>query len=94
MKANIRKANFGMLTEFMLAVAVISIVAILVYNVNEDAREDLTANGYGYNATIDADEAVSKVPSNLSLLGTAVIFGVVLYVIMRVVPNMGGRTSF
>jgi len=102
-----KKSNFGLLTEFMLAVAVVTIVAILVFNVNEDAREDLytlsatcnTTSGIytgcmGYQATLDSDTAVGKVPSNLGLLATAVVFGVILYVILRVVPNMGGQGSF
>ena len=89
-----KKSNFGLLTEFMLAVAVVTIVAILVFNVNEDARDDLTINSAGYNATLDSDTAVGKIPSNLGLLATAVVFGVILYVILRVVPNMGGRGSF
>jgi len=82
-----RKSNFGMLTEFMLAAAVVTIVAILIFNVNEDARDDLTADSHGYNATLSSDQAIAKVPSNLSLLGTAIVFGVILYVILRVIPS-------
>lgn len=89
-----RKSNFGMLTEFMLAAAVVTIVAILIFNVNEDARTDLTADSYGYNATLDSDQAVAKVPSNLSLLGTAIVFGVILYVILRVIPSRASGGGF
>lgn len=85
------RSNFNLLLEFILIVAVISIVSVLVFEVNEDARTDLTANSVGYNATIKADQAVAKVPDRLPLLGTAVIFGVVIYVIMRVIPfRIGG----
>jgi len=89
-----RKSNFGMLTEFMLAAAVVTIVAILIFNVNEDARDDLTADSFGYNATLDSDEAVAKVPSNLGLLGTAIVFGVILYVILRVIPSSASGQGF
>jgi len=89
-----RKSNFGMLTEFMLAAAVVTIIAILIFNVNSDARDDLTADSYGYNATLDSDEAIAKVPSNLSLLGTAVVFGVILYVILRVIPSQANGSGF
>ena len=102
-----RKSNFGMLTEFMLAAAVVTIVAILIFNVNEDARDDLyaltatcntTSEIYtgcpGYAATLDSDEAIAKVPSNLSLLGTAVVFGVILYVILRVIPSQANGGGF
>jgi len=84
-----KKSNFNMLIEFALIIAVISIVSILVFNINSDAREDLTVGSYGYNATQKSDEALYKIPSNLKLLATAVVFGVVLYVIMRVVPMAG-----
>ena len=47
--------------------------------------------GTAYNATLDSDEAVAKIPKSLKLLGTAVVFGAVLWVIMRVIPM--GRTN-
>jgi len=103
-----RKSNFGMLTEFMLAAAVVTIVAILIFNVNADAREDLyvlsatcnetsgilTGCSDGYTATISSDAAIAKVPSNLSLLGTAIVFGVILYVILRVIPTNANGSGF
>lgn len=85
------KRDMTMLYEFILLVAVIVIVSLLVFQVNEDARDDLTASGVAYNATLDADTAVAKIPKSLKLLGTAVVFGAVLWVIMRVIPmNRGG----
>jgi hypothetical protein len=86
------KQDMTMLYEFILLVAVIVIVSLLVFQVNEDARDDLTTNGTAYNATLDADLAVAKIPKSLKLLGTAVVFGAVLWVIMRVIP-MGGSTG-
>lgn len=86
------KQDMTMLYEFILLVAVIVIVSLLVFQVNEDARVDLTANSVGYNATLDADLAVAKIPKSLKLLGTAVVFGAVLWVILRVIP-MGRGSS-
>ena len=86
------KHDMTMLYEFILLVAVIVIVSLLVFQVNEDARADLTADGVAYNATLDADTAVAKIPKSLKLLGTAVVFGAVLWVIMRVIP-MGRSTG-
>jgi hypothetical protein len=92
---NTSKHDMTMLYEFILLVAVIVIVSLLVFQVNEDARDDLTANGTAYNATLDADTAVAKIPKSLKLLGTAVVFGAVLWVIMRVIPmNRGAGTTF
>ena len=84
-----KKRDMTMLYEFILLTAVIVIVSLLVFQVNEDARDDLTTNGVAYNATIDADLAVAKIPKSLKLLGTAVVFGAVLYVILRVIPMRG-----
>ena len=90
-----RKFDMTMLYEFIMLVAVISIVSLLVFQVNDDARDDLTANGVAYNATLDADTAVAKIPKSLKLLGTAVVFGAVLWVILRVVPmGKSGSASF
>jgi hypothetical protein len=50
-----------------------------------------TGCGIGYNATLDTDLAVAKIPKSLKLLGTAIVFGAVLWVILRVIPM--GRTG-
>jgi hypothetical protein len=83
------KRDMTMLYEFIMLVAVISIVSLLVFQVNTDARTDLTTNGVAYNATISADEAVAKIPKSLKLLATAVVFGAVLFVILKVIPMRG-----
>lgn len=91
MKAlSFKKKDMGLLYEFILLVAVISIVALLVFQVNEDARSDLTQDSVAYNATLSADEAVAKIPKSLKLLATAIVFGAVLWVIMRVIPMRTG----
>lgn len=89
-----KKLDMTMLYEFILLVAVIVIVSLLVFQVNEDARDDLTTDGVGYNATLDADKAVAKIPKSLKLLGTAVVFGAVLWVILRVIPMGQGSAGF
>lgn len=68
--------------SIMLAIAVIVIVSIMVFSINQDAREDLTAGGYGYNATADADVGVSKITDNLDLVGLGVAFGFVISIIL------------
>ena len=50
--------------------------------------------GTAYNATLDAETAVAKIPKSLKLLGTAVVFGAVLWVIMRVIPMGNTQSSF
>ena len=89
-----KKFDMTMLYEFILLVAVNVIVSLLVFQVNEDARDDLTADGTAYNATLDADEAVAKIPKSLKLLGTAVVFGAVLWVILRVIPMVRTTGGF
>ena len=83
------KRDMTMLYEFIMLVAVISIVSLLVFQVNSDSRADLTSGGVAYNATLSADEAVAKIPKSLKLLATAVVFGAVLWVILKVIPVRG-----
>lgn len=85
-----KKFDMTMLYEFIMLVAVISIVSLLVFQVNDDARDDLTTGSLSYNATISSDEAVAKIPKSLKLLATAVVFGAVLFVILRVIPMRTG----
>jgi hypothetical protein len=94
MKNTTKKFDMSMLYEFILLVAVITIVSLLVFQVNEDARDDLTVDSTSYNATLDSDTAVAKIPKSLKLLGTAVVFGAVLWVIMRVIPMGNSQGSF
>lgn len=84
------KSQMGTLVDFMLLLAVIAIVAVLVFTVNEDARADLTAGSAGYNATVEADQGVGKVTGNLTLIGTAVVFSVILFIILRILPRGAG----
>jgi len=110
-----KKFDMTMLYEFILLVAVIVIVAIMVFQITEDSREDILASqeltatcnnsynggtgdvysgcGTAYNATLDTDTAVAKIPKSLKLLGTAVVFGAVLWVILRVIPMGRGATG-
>jgi hypothetical protein len=88
-----QKFDMTMLYEFIMLVAVISIVSLLVFQVNDDARDDLTAGSLAYNGTISSDEAVAKIPKSLKLLATAVVFGAVLFVILRVIPMGRGSTA-
>ena len=170
-----KRFDMTMLYEFILLVAVISIAALLVFQVNDDARDDIieadrattavvnesvsipTATGVSlakstlrdvtcgtvscvngtaglviaagnytqtncliqnktntglyttwkcsysaeysadttrYNATISNDTAVAKIPQSLKLLATAIIFGAVLFVILRVIPMKPSGSSF
>lgn len=91
-----KKGAMGMLIEFVLLVAVIALVSVLVFQVTSDTRADLTSGTTAYNATIDADTAIAKIPKNLKILATAVVFAVIIYVIVRVIPmaNVGRGGSF
>lgn len=90
MKAKTRGA-MGLLISGALAMAVLTIIGILVFQLNEDARADLTNGGYGENATIEADKAEFKIFSNLDLVALALVFGVIIYIILKVLPvNVSG----
>jgi len=85
-----KRGQLNMLLEFILFIAVAVILSVLVFEVTDDSRDDLTENSTAWNATYDADEALAKIPKNLKLLATAVIFGAVLFVILRVIPRFTG----
>lgn len=90
-----QKGMLNLLVEVVLLIAVVVLVAVLVFQVTADTREDLVADSTGYNATLDADAAIAKIPKNLKILATAVVFAVIIYVIMRVIPMArpsGGST--
>jgi len=59
-------------------------------NVSVSYTYAYTPLSIAYNGTSDSDTAVAKIPKSLKLLATAIIFGAVLWVIMRVIP-MGKR---
>jgi len=80
------KASIEMMLQVALFIAVLTIVGILVFQLNSDARVDLTDGSYGENATIEADKAQFKLFSNLDLLALAVIFGAIIFVILKIVP--------
>jgi len=102
-----KKQDMTMLYEFIMLVAVVVIVALLVFNLNQDQRDDLgytetaTCNTtsaiytscQAYGSTMASDEAVAKIPKSLKLLATAVVFGAVLWVILKVIPASGTTST-
>lgn len=95
-----------MLMDVILLMAVITILGILAFTINSDQRTDYLdgthdvncnstgtegcSNLYGYNATLESDTGAFKIFSNLDLLGLAAAFGVVLFIILRVIPRTSG----
>lgn len=94
------------LVDVLLLIALIVIVGVLTFTFTADQRTtyrngaynvNCNSTGYegcgaiaGYNATVSSDAGAYKIFSNLSLLGLAAAFGVVLYIILRVIPKTSG----
>lgn len=84
-----QKTKQGATTQMVIGIiffiAVASIIAVMVHQINEDARADLTDGGYGENSTIESDKGLSKITSNLDLVGLAAAFALVISVIFAAI---------
>jgi len=69
----------------IMFIAVTGIIAVMVHQINEDARSDLTDGGYGENSTTESDKGIYKITSNLDLVGLAVAFGLVITIIFAAI---------
>jgi hypothetical protein len=83
------KDKHGFTTEaaigIIMFIAVAGIIAVMVHQINQDARTDLTDGGYGENSTQESDKGIYKITSNLDLVGLAVAFGLVITIIFAAV---------
>ncbi len=82
--------NLDLLFTVLGAMAVLSILAIVVFQINEEARadtitgaagcnsSDVTGCGYDYNSTLDVDEGSSNITERAPLIGLITGFAVVL----------------
>ena len=75
---NKKGQNLNLLFTVLGAMAVLSILAIVVFQINSEARADLTANSLAYNATIDIDEGQANITERAPLIGLITGFAVVL----------------
>lgn len=86
-----RGLSTGAAISVIMFIAVAGIIAVMVHQINQDARADLTAGGYGANSTTESDKGIFKITSNLDLVGLAVAFGLVIGIIFAAIAV---RTSF
>ena len=63
-------------------------------NVRVDYNYTYTStSAQGYNATVNTETALAKIPEKLGILAIAIIFSVILWVIMRVLPMKIGSVE-
>ena len=87
-----KKGSLNLLIEFALFLAVLVIILVMLFTLTADTKTEFDSGSLGYNATVDTEKALSKIPSKLGILATAIIFSVILWVIMRVLPmKIGGQ---
>lgn len=89
-KMNNKGQSMDLLFTVLGAMAVLSILAIVVFTINSEARTDLVTNtpgcnatsttscGYAYNSTVDIDEGQSNITERAPLIGLIAGFAVVL----------------
>ena len=76
-----------MLIEFALFLAVLVVILVMIFSLTSDTKADYTdTSSNAYQALNQTENALIKIPGKLGILATAVIFSVILWVIMRVLP--------
>ncbi len=78
MAYNKKGQNLDLLFTVLGAMAVLSILAIVVFQINSEARADLTVDSLAYNATQDIDEGQANINERAPLIGLITGFAVVL----------------
>lgn len=75
-------AAFNLLTGGAIAILVLVVVLIITFSVNEQLRTTVTTNSLGYNASVDADTAISNIPTFLPVI-VIVLIAVVILLFVR-----------
>ena len=86
-----KKGQFGLLFSTLGAMAILSILAIVVFTINSEGRADLTPNSLAYNATIDVDEGQANITERAPLIGLIAGFAVVLTIAGTLFAAFGNR---
>jgi len=77
----------------MLGIGITFIILVIAIafglDLVEDTKEDMTVNGYAYNATIDGEKAISKFTGKLGMIAGAVVVAIVIGVLVRYLYNAG-----
>jgi hypothetical protein len=74
--------SLGQVSGIVLVLVTIGIMLVVGLRVESDLQADFTVNGTEWNASENAMEGLSNVAENQGLLGTIIVFGVILGVVV------------
>jgi hypothetical protein len=82
MKSKKGLLGLGQLAGIVLVLVTIGIMLVVGLRVESDLQDDFTENSTEWNAAEDTMEGLDNVAENQGLLGTIIIFGVILGVVV------------
>ena len=74
--------GLNQLTGIVLVLVLIGIMLTVGLRVESDLQDGMTANSTAWNAARDAKEGLVNVAENQGLLGTIIIFGIIISVVV------------
>jgi len=92
MKSINKKGMLGLnqLTGIIMVLVLIGIMLVVGLRIEGDLQSGFTDNSTEDNATDDAMEGLSNVAENQGLLGTIIIFGVIISIVVVAFSVKGG----
>ena len=92
MKSINKKGMLGLnqLTGIIMVLVLIGIMLVVGLRIQGDLQNGFTDNSTEDNATDDAMEGLSNVAENQGLLGTIIIFGVIISIVVVAFSVKGG----
>ena len=74
--------NLSQLTGIIMMLVIIGIMLTVGLKVESGVRDEMTTNSAEYNASGDAMEGLTNVSEQQGLLGTVIIFGIIISVVV------------
>ena len=92
MKSINKKGMLGLnqLTGIIMVLVLIGIMLVVGLRIEGDLQSGFTDNSTEDNATDDAMEGLSNVAENQGLLGTIIIFGIIISIVVVAFSVKGG----
>ena len=93
MKKTNKKGMIGLaqVTGIIMMLVVIGVMLSVGVRVESDLQSDMTANSTEWNAAGDSIDGLANVAEQQGLLGTIIIFGVIISIVIVAFAVKGGR---
>lgn len=77
-KGQIIGGQFQSLLVIVLFFVVSGLLAVFSLDIVEDTRADLTVNGTAYNASLDAEAGIAKIPEKMPTMGSVAVAVIII----------------